>query len=251
MILNQNCGVKLWNLSTIPLLISFVALVGTVLPFPFWKGVLWAARAAKMGYKWKIGDGKNIRFWEDQWFGSCSLAIQYWDLYSISNEKNISVKDAWDGRNLRLTFRRTVSQTLMNQWYELLDICSSISYSSEKDAIIWHFHSTGKYSVQSLYAVVSDRGVRHIFTPVVWKISVPSRLHVFLWLLSNNKVLTHDSLAKRRHVEDMSCLFCSEPETVSHLFFLNVALLGLFGRMCRRSRVWMLAVTLSQLLNVA
>jgi hypothetical protein len=127
---------------------------------PFLKTVLWETRAAKMGYKWKIGDEKNIRFWEDQWFGSCSLAIQYWDLYSISNEKNISVKDAWDGRNLRLTFRRTVSQTLANQWYELLDICSSISYSSEKDATTRHFHSTGKYSVLSLYAVVSDRGVR-------------------------------------------------------------------------------------------
>jgi hypothetical protein len=83
---------------------------------------------------------------------------------------------------------------------------------------------------------------------VVWKIYVPSRLHVFLWLLSNNKVLTRDNLAKRRHVEDMTCLFCSEPETVSHLLF-SVAMLGLFGRMWRRLRVWMLAVTLSQFLN--
>jgi hypothetical protein len=29
---------------------------------PFLKAVLWETRAAKMGYKWKIGDGKNIRF---------------------------------------------------------------------------------------------------------------------------------------------------------------------------------------------
>jgi hypothetical protein len=68
---------------------------------------------------------------------------------------------------------------------------------------------------------------------VVWKISVLSRLHVFLWLISNNKVLTRDNLAKRRQVEDMSCLFCSEPEAVSHLFF-SVALLSLFGRMWLR-----------------
>jgi hypothetical protein len=31
----------------------------------FWKGVKWAARAAKMGLKWKVGNGKQIRFWED------------------------------------------------------------------------------------------------------------------------------------------------------------------------------------------
>ena len=34
----------------------------------FWQGVLWDAQAAKMGYKWKVGDGKKIKFWEDVWF---------------------------------------------------------------------------------------------------------------------------------------------------------------------------------------
>jgi hypothetical protein len=43
----------------------------------FWKGVLWAAKVAKMGFRWNIGNGKRIRFWEDHWFGSCSLAIQF------------------------------------------------------------------------------------------------------------------------------------------------------------------------------
>jgi hypothetical protein len=41
----------------------------------FWSGVLWAAKVAKMGYRWKIGNGKSIRFWEDIWLGSSSLAI--------------------------------------------------------------------------------------------------------------------------------------------------------------------------------
>jgi hypothetical protein len=53
----------------------------------------------------------------------------------------------------------------------------------------------------------------------MWKIPVPSRLHVFLWLLANNKVLTGDNLAKRKDVGDKTCLFCSENESVMHLFF--------------------------------
>jgi hypothetical protein len=44
---------------------------------PFWKGVVWEAKAAKLGYQWKVGNGKKIKFWEDRWFGSSSLAIQY------------------------------------------------------------------------------------------------------------------------------------------------------------------------------
>jgi hypothetical protein len=39
-----------------------------------------------MGYSWHIGNGKKVRFWEDYWLGSSSLAIQYWKLYRIVNE---------------------------------------------------------------------------------------------------------------------------------------------------------------------
>jgi hypothetical protein len=167
---------------------------------PFWKGVLWAAKAAKMGYRWKIGNGKRVRFWEDLWFGSCSLAIQYWEIYSIINEQGCSVCDAWDGSQLRFSFRRTVDDRLMQLWYELVQIANDIQFTNESDAIIWQFNSSGRYSVQSLYAVVNDRGMRQVFTPVMWKIGVPPRLHIFLWLLANDKILTRNNLAKRRHV---------------------------------------------------
>jgi hypothetical protein len=37
---------------------------------PFEKGILWVVQAAKMGYRWHVGDGTKIRFWEDHWLGS-------------------------------------------------------------------------------------------------------------------------------------------------------------------------------------
>lgn len=39
-----------------------------------------AASTAKMGFRWRIGNGKNIKFWEDNWLGSSSLAIQYCEI---------------------------------------------------------------------------------------------------------------------------------------------------------------------------
>ena len=30
----------------------------------------------------------------------------------------------------------------------------------------------------------------------MWKLKVPPRIHIFLWLLANNKLLTGDNLAK-------------------------------------------------------
>jgi hypothetical protein len=77
----------------------------------------------------------------------------------------------------------------------------------------------GKYSVQSLYAIINNRGIQQIYMPVMWKLYVPSRLHIFLWLLANNKVLTRDNLSKRKNVDDKTCIFCTEYELVSHLFY--------------------------------
>jgi hypothetical protein len=38
-------------------------------------------------------------------------------------------------------------------------------------------------------------------------------------LLSKNKILTRNNLEKREGRWCMSCLFCSNPESVKHLFF--------------------------------
>ncbi|KAJ1273540.1 hypothetical protein BS78_06G289000 [Paspalum vaginatum] len=78
----------------------------------FFRGVMYAARAAKMGFRWKTGDGKNVKFWEDNWLGSSSLAIQFWELYVLVNEKTKTVFDLWDGDTLRCTFRRTFDEDL-------------------------------------------------------------------------------------------------------------------------------------------
>ena len=40
-----------------------------------------------------------------------------------------------------------------------------------------------------------------------------------MWLIYYNKSLTRDNLAKRRHAEDKTCVFCGELETIQHLFF--------------------------------
>jgi hypothetical protein len=120
---------------------------------------MWAANATKMRYQWKIGNRRRVRFLEDLWFQSYSLAIQYWDIYTIVNEQGCSVREAWDGLHLRFTFKRTVDSRTMNLWYEIMQIASGIVFSEEEDAIICQFNSSVKYSVQSLYAVINDRGI--------------------------------------------------------------------------------------------
>ena len=54
---------------------------------------------------------------------------------------------------------------------------------------------------------------------MVWKLIIPPRIHIFLWLLSRNKLLTRDNLGEKRELQDQTCLFCCEIESVNHLFF--------------------------------
>lgn len=184
----------------------------------FFKSLMWAARVAKMGFKWKIGDGKNVKFWEDNWLGSSSLAIQFWDIYTIVNEQGKTVQELWDGNELRCTFRRTVTQTQLHLWDEIVQLASTISYNGEQDEMIWTFNSNGQYSSQSLYKIVNFRGIKPVFRSAIWAIPIPPRVHFFLWLLTQNKVLTRDNVSKRKQIEDKNCLFCCERDFPTFVF---------------------------------
>jgi hypothetical protein len=172
-----------------------------------------------MGYKWKVGNGMKIRLWEDNWLGSSSLAIQFWPLYEIVNEKGKTLAELWDGVNLKCTFRRTVSEGLYQSWLDIIELVSTVQFTNEEDEMIWQFNSSGIYSSQSLYKIINFRGIKPVHVSAVWSIKVPPRVHYFLWLVIKNRALTRDNLAKRRKVEDESCLFCSEKETIQHVFF--------------------------------
>jgi hypothetical protein len=52
---------------------------------------MWASKAVKFRYKWQVGNGKSIKFWEDIWFGNSTLATQFWDLYFVSNQQNKTI----------------------------------------------------------------------------------------------------------------------------------------------------------------
>jgi hypothetical protein len=102
-----------------------------------------------------------------------------------------------------------VDNRLLQRWYDLKSISESLCLNNEEDSIIWKFESKGVYSVSSLYAIVNFRGVLPVHIPAVWRVKVQPRVHVFLWLLVNNRLLTRDNLVKRQYVPDHSCVFCS------------------------------------------
>ena len=75
-----------------------------------------------------------------------------------------------------LTFRRSVSSNLMNMWWELVGLVEGTSLSEEDDQLLWSYTTSGKYLVQTLYAVINHRGMTHRFVSAIWKIEIPPRV---------------------------------------------------------------------------
>jgi hypothetical protein len=95
------------------------------------------------------------------------LAILFWSLYIINEQQGKSIRDVWDGEKVQLSFRRNVSERLMSMWEELRAAVESIVLTDEEDQILWSYSSSGKYSVQSLYAIINHRGVVPVFVQAV------------------------------------------------------------------------------------
>lgn len=79
----------------------------------------------------------------------------------------------------------------------IISIDESIKFSDEKDSLIWKYESNRICYVSSFYSIINFRGVVPVNVPAVWKIAVPPKIHIFLWLMLKNKLLTRDNLSKR------------------------------------------------------
>lgn len=79
---------------------------------------------------------------EDNWLGSSSLAIQFYPLYKIVNEKGKSIADLWDGNNLKCTFRRNVLVELYHNRLEVVELISTVNLIDEEDEMVCQFTSS-------------------------------------------------------------------------------------------------------------
>ena len=151
---------------------------------------MWAAKAVRFGYFLKIRNGKQVLFWLDRWHGNCYLATSFLDLFQLVNEKNITIARAWEVVDLKLTLSRCADQRTMDRWHELLAVVKSLNVQDEPDVPVWKFTKSGVYTSASFYDIVNLGCISPKHSQFIWEIVVPVRIHVFLWLLLHNKILT-------------------------------------------------------------
>jgi hypothetical protein len=65
-----------------------------------------------------------------------------------------------------------------------LEVARSIFFCNEEDQLLWQYTSSGVYSSSSMYDIINFRGIGHVYLPAVWKLKIPPRVQVFLWIFS-------------------------------------------------------------------
>lgn len=84
-------------------------------------------------------------------------------------------------------FRRVLWGVLLQEWNEVLNILSSISFTHELDNIAWSWEASGHFTVKSMYSFLNFRGIQ-VHNPLSWcKLPVPPKIQAFMWLSSKTQ----------------------------------------------------------------
>jgi hypothetical protein len=74
------------------------------------------------------------------------------------------------------------------------------------------------FSVKSTYKHLCRNDFGASFKKI-WKSKIPLKIKIFMWLVSQDAILTKDNLCKRKWKGNSSCAFCPEKENGNHLLF--------------------------------
>lgn len=116
------------------------------------------------------------------------------DLVSFIHEKRNSNTDALSGE-LRIMF------------LYLIERCSQVTLTNEPDRCYWTLDKKGIFSVKSYAALITKQVVfpfRHF-----WKVKLPLKIKVFMWLVHRNSILTRDNLLHGGWKGPNGCVFLS------------------------------------------
>jgi hypothetical protein len=93
-------------------------------------------------------------------------------------------------------FKIRLSPIIRDMWYELAAHLNSIRLGEGKDRPLWKWTSSKHFSVKSTYNNITrrDRGDAY---KAIWKVKIPEKVKIFMWLVFQKSILTKENMIKR------------------------------------------------------
>lgn len=189
-----------------------------------WRSICAARDVIRDGLRWRVGNGKSIRVWSDEWIpgqGAGKILSPVRVLPADARvEDLIDVNTrSWD---------RTLVENIFHSAEASKILRIPLSWANREDSVFWNFTSSGLFTVRSAYSrlmqlqclkeVSSSR--RKPESNFVWKLRIPKKVQHFLFRLLHNALPCQENLKKRKVELEPCCPLCQDclVETASHLF---------------------------------
>jgi zinc-binding in reverse transcriptase len=118
-----------------------------------------------------------------------------------------------------LYLKEPLSQQALQQKESLIRVLPQMIFTPPNDQPIWRWDTTSRYSVKSCYTAIKEGPYIASNTEIIWKLNMPTRVTIFIWLLLQDRLLTYDNLIKRGWCIPNMCYMCrSSIENAAHLF---------------------------------
>jgi hypothetical protein len=184
----------------------------------FWAGLLKVKDEFLSMGRFDLGDGTQVRFWEDSWITPRPLKTIFPALYNIVRKKSASVRTVLSTTPLNVAFRRSLMGPNLQAWHNVVLMVAHVHLTNQRDRFVWGLHQNGLFLVNSMYrASLSVQALP--YNNLIWKLKLPLKVKVFMWYLYKGVILTKDNLARRQWQGDTKCCFCSSEESIQHLLF--------------------------------
>ncbi|KAJ0758378.1 putative reverse transcriptase zinc-binding domain-containing protein [Helianthus annuus] len=229
---------------------------GLVLPAKVNSSGVWK-NIAKMVYSFKIngktifdfikgdlGDGKNIRFWLDNWIGDAPLRSKWPSLFELESDKNCWVCDrvpAMDGSTVLLWnwSAQPSSPTALAELEDASSVLADVRFSEASDRWVWSLAANRRFSAASIKALAAKESALEGLQPFGKCSWVPEKCNIFVWRSLLDRIPTRQALARRNiRIDSVFCVLCGDSvESVDHLFSGCEMSLRVWNRLCEWANI--------------
>ncbi|KAJ4808570.1 RNA-directed DNA polymerase (reverse transcriptase)-related family protein [Rhynchospora pubera] len=179
----------------------------------FWRDLRSLFPLFQLSTRVTVQSGVDTSFWYDNWGGK-PLSFLFKGV-ERPPKSGMCLKDGLQDALVLLPLPRQL------ETHSILAMAPTVLSPGRIDALRWRWSPDGRFSVATTYKCLSTAGKLGSPLNWIWSLKAPPSLKLFLYLLSNDRLLTRQQLSKRGIMSQGGCALCDSDllEDSLHLFF--------------------------------
>ena len=139
-------------------------------------------------FEWVVGEGRKVKFWEDNWAGEVTLKCRFPRLYSLSKCKDMAIREVghWEDNvwTWDLTWRRPRFNWESTMEEQLLFVINATRFcKGYPDTWKWKEGEDGVFSIKSAYNTLqrTDEEEENEEFKMLWSTRVTPNAQILGW----------------------------------------------------------------------